>query len=337
MKKDDNVFTFMTLVYNHEEYIIEHLESIKYLVEEYGENYQVDLYINDDASRDNSRGLIESWLSVNSFMFRHVKRFFNSKNLGTCKSVINMLSSVSNDIGICKITAGDDIYSFENIFEVSKINNNYSFLSGIPLHFSDDDLYVDNIEYMGILASQCIYKDRPLIDRFKYLSVSNAPNMFYNTKLLTSDNTLSFLKKFDVVEDWPIQISIAEQNSGEPFLIERKVYVYYRRTKGSAYIVANRRFVNDKIKIYEHLESSACGILERYLISNRKWLFILNNSKLNKIFNLCFYSFLFSLLINLKEVVFYKKSIKIDIAAHNNHLSLIRDKSTSFIDENILV
>lgn len=332
MKKDDNVFTFMTLVYNHEEYIIEHLESIKYLVEEYGENYQVDLYINDDASRDNSRGLIESWLSVNSFLFRKIKKFFNAENIGTCKSVINMLSSASNDICVCKITAGDDIYSFENIFEVCNEKNQYSFLSGIPLHFSADALYLDKADYIGILASQAIYRDKPLIDRFKYLSINNAPNMFYNTNFLISDKTLSFLKDFDVVEDWPIQITIAEQQiCNQPYVIKNKVYVYYRRTQGSAYIIANDRFVDDKVKIYSYLENRAKSVFEKILISNRRWLFVLNNPFLNKVLNMCFYVFFFKSLLKVGYIKELKKYGVIEIDEHNMHLNFIMRRASAFL------
>ncbi|GIA73274.1 hypothetical protein VCSRO133_2820 [Vibrio cholerae] len=332
--QNNNIFVFMTLMYNHEKYIIEHLESIKFLVELYGEKYKVDLYINDDASTDNSILLVEKWLSVNSEIFRNVKRFYNTKNVGTCKSICNMLRLASDDATF-KLTGGDDIYSFENIFEVCEDNDSYSILSGIPLHFSDADLYLDKTEVLGLLASQAIYKNKPLIERFKFLSINNAPNIFYNTRLLTSDKTLSFLKRFDVVEDWPIQIAIAEQIIKQPYMLKNKVYVYYRRTQGSTYIVANRRFIDDKTKIYNYLESRSNNLLDKILIRNRRFLFILNNTRLNKLLNIGFYIFLIKSLLNYRSINSLKNQCTIEIEDHNAHLNKIIQRSCEFFRDEI--
>ena len=330
--QENNVFIFMVLVYNHEKYVIEHLESIKYLVEKYGKDYQVDLYINDDASKDCSKNLIERWLLVNSGIFRDVKIFLNTRNIGTCKSICKMLSAAPNDVAAIKLTGGDDIYSFENIFEVCAENNGYSFLSGIPLHFSGSDLYLDKAEYFGLIASQVIYKNKYLLERFKFLSINNAPNLFYNAKSLTSDITLSFLSEFDVVEDWPIQIAIAEQVFNQPYVVKNKVYVYYRRTQGSAYIVANSRFINDKVKVYDYLESCSSSFFEKLLIRNRRFLFVLNNSKLNKLLNISFYIFLIKSLLNFKGIKSLEANCVITTDLHNTHLGVITKRSSDFLE-----
>ena len=47
MKNLGDGFTFLALAYNHEKYIIEHLESIKYLVEKYGSGINCKIIIND--------------------------------------------------------------------------------------------------------------------------------------------------------------------------------------------------------------------------------------------------------------------------------------------------
>lgn len=335
MQENNKVFVFMTLMYNHEKYIIEHLESIKFLVELYGAKYQVDLYLNDDASTDNSILLVEKWLSLNSEIFRNVKRFYNTKNVGTCKSICNMLRLAPDDASTFKLTGGDDIYSFENIFEVCEDKNNYSILSGIPLHFSEADLYLDKTEFLGMLASQAIYKNEPLIERFKFLSINNAPNIFYNARLLTSDKTLSFLKRFDVVEDWPIQIAIAEQMIKQPYMLTNKVYVYYRRTQGSVYIVANRRFIDDKTKIYDYLENRSDSLFDKILIRNRRFLFILNNTMLNKLFNISFYIFLIKSLLNYRAISSLKNKVSIEIEDHNSHLNNIIQRSLDFFRDEI--
>ena len=74
-------FAFLVVTYNHQDYILEHLESIKYLVQTYGTAWDVDLIVNDDASRDQTRTLVDRWLAVHTPMFRHVRTLYNDKNI----------------------------------------------------------------------------------------------------------------------------------------------------------------------------------------------------------------------------------------------------------------
>ena len=45
-------YSFGILCYNHEWCILELLESIKYQIQNYGDNIEVFLYLSDDASQD---------------------------------------------------------------------------------------------------------------------------------------------------------------------------------------------------------------------------------------------------------------------------------------------
>ncbi len=334
MQKSKSVFVFMALVYNHEKYVIEHLESIKFLVEKYGSNVDVDLFISDDFSRDLSRRFIDVWLDKNRLLFRDVKTFFNEKNIGTCKSLANMLRSAPKDMDICKITAADDIYSFENIFEVCNLDYPFSMLQAIPLNFIDKNLYLDKGEFSGICASKIIYEKRKLIERFKFLSVNNAPNIIYNTRLLKSNDTLKFLIEHDVVEDWPIQISIAESSEVNSYVVLPKVYVYYRRTAGSTYIVASKRFFSDKVKIYKYLVSGSDRLVEKIIIRNRCWLFSIRDSRFKKIFNkvlnISFYIFVLKFFMNFKKISSFMQSVKPDVNVHQNHLTLVKKRAKLF-------
>ena len=109
-------FSFIVLTFNHEDYIIEHLESIKYQVQRFGEAFDVSIIINDDCSSDKTKELVEKWLSVNHDLFFQISKLFNEENLGTCKSLCNAIDKL--DSQYCKMTAGDDVYSSENIFEL---------------------------------------------------------------------------------------------------------------------------------------------------------------------------------------------------------------------------
>lgn len=324
-------FAFLVLAYNHEEYIVEHLESIKYLVETYASCIDVDIIINDDCSRDRTVELIISWLSVNAYLFRAVVKTFNEVNIGTCASVLNMLSHVTADS--LKLTAGDDVYSFENIFEFAFLEDDVAFLSGIPVGLIDGKLVEVKSDIFGIVSSQVIYHDKPLIDRFTGLSNNNAPNMIYNKKYLTDDKVKEFLARFDVVEDWPLQIAIAEHFPNTKFSLADQVFVYYRRTLGSTYIVAGSRFFSDKENVFLYMMSRTNKVSGRLLLRNRLLLFSLNNRLCNKVFNLSFYRYALALLLCFFGVLKEMRKIDIPLERHRGHYGFIKRRADIFMSK----
>lgn len=318
-------FAFLVLAYNHEEYIVEHLESIKYLVETYASCIDVDIIINDDCSRDRTVELIMSWLSVNAYLFRSVVKTFNEVNIGTCASILNMLSHVAADS--LKLTAGDDVYSFENIFEFAFLEDDVAFLSGIPVGLIDGKLVEVKSDIFGIVSSQVIYHDKPLIDRFTGLSNNNAPNMIYNKKYLTDDKVKEFLARFDVVEDWPLQIAIAKKFPNTKFELIERVFVYYRRTEGSTYLVAGSRFYKDKCRAYGYLVEIQKSAYRKLVLRNRLFCFISGSSILAKVFNIGFYSFIFSAALRVFEIFRFRRSIDLRLSRHEKHYANINKAS----------
>jgi len=319
-------FTFLALAYNHEKYIIEHLESIKYLVESYGSSINCKLIINDDCSKDRTIELIDEWLNQNPSLFHAVVKLYNKDNFGTCASVINMLAHV--DTPYLKLTACDDVYSFENIFESMVLEDGVAILSGYPLALIGGELSLDKKDIYSIAASDVIYTNRPLIDRFKYLSNNNAPNIFYNHKYLTDERVLSFLKNFDVVEDWPIQIAIAENFPSAKYKQVDKVFVYYRRTLNSTYLVAGNRFYEDQCKAYNYLICKESNILYKYILKSRLLCFNLNNPHFNKILNIAFYKFVLSVIFKFLKINTLQKKIDLKLVKHQVHYDFIRGKAS---------
>lgn len=332
MQSNQKVFAFIVVMYNHESYIIQHLESIKYLIQSHGDGISFDIIVNDDCSKDFTIKLVDKWFDKNDFLFRNVIKIYNQENVGTCKSIVNIISAMKSDVDVCKMTAGDDIYSFENLFESAFKYSDEPIVSGIPLHFSDSTLYLDRREFLGIVSSFFCYQKSKLSKRFKFLSVNNAPNIFYNKKILTSRKLLSFLSTFDVVEDWPIQVAISEIAEKPNYILVDRVFVYYRRTLGSTYIVANSRFKNDKIKMYNYLIDNSNSIYEKLVLVNRKFLFELGNNFLNKCLNIGFYDFTIRSALNFSKIDMFKNNFKLDITKHNEHLKIITTNANHFID-----
>ena len=318
-------FAFLVVTYNHQNYILEHLESIKYLVITYGACIDVDLIVNDDCSRDSTCTLVDRWLQLNAHLFRHVKTIYNSKNLGTCASVNNMLTHVVADR--CKLTAGDDVYSFENIFELTKHDSDVAMVSGRALYLLGDALGVDRRSNALTTATQVIYQNDSLLHRFKHFSYNNAPNLQYATECLLHPEVRAYLQRFDVTEDWPLQVAMARQFPKRRFKLINEVLVYYRRTAGSTYIVANKRFVKDKILMYDDLIQNEANWIERIRLISRKSCFTANTKLIKKILNLDLYFFAASLIINVKKICMAQAIVKLDTAKHLEHYCSINNRA----------
>ena len=318
-------FAFLVLTYNHQDYILEHLESIKYLVLTYGASIEVDLIVNDDCSKDQTRKLVDSWLNINTNIFRYVTTLYSTKNLGTCTSVNNMLTNVVADR--CKLTAGDDVYSFENIFELTKYDSNVAMVSGRALYLLGNTLSRNIRSDLLTTATQIIYKNNSLLHRFKHLSYNNAPNLLYATECLLNPEVRTYLLRFDVTEDWPLQLAIARKFQEYRFKLIDEILVYYRRSSGSTYIIENERFAKDKINIYDDLIKNESIPIERLRLNSRLFCFKFRNHWINKLINLDIYFFAFSCACNVLLILKQLMILKIPVAKHKDHYAYIQKKA----------
>ena len=100
-------FAFGILTYNQEKYILETLESIKYQKIFYGKNWEVNLIITDDASKDATVEVIKEWIQKNEKYFSNIELIANEKNKGTVANYCTILEKVGNRK--FKILAGDDL------------------------------------------------------------------------------------------------------------------------------------------------------------------------------------------------------------------------------------
>lgn len=323
-----STFAFLVITYNHENYILEHLESIKYLIKTYGNDYKIDLIISDDCSIDRTKKIINLWLTKNKKLFNYVKTIFNERNLGTCRSVDKMLSYVMSER--FKLGAGDDVYSFENIFEITKCEDTISIISGLPLYLIDNKLIENKWSRIFAFASHYIYKNDSLLHRFKHISYNNAPNILYTKNCIIDQDVRSYLKKFDVTEDWPIQIALARKFPNNKFKLINNTLMYYRRTGGSTYLVANVRFCNDKILIYNDLINKEKKIFEKLRLINRRFCFKLKIKIFKKLLNIDIYIFIVNFVKNLLLISKAEKFYKANLLSHENHYKNIRNNAINF-------
>ena len=108
--------SFITLCYNQEDMITEHLDSLLYQVKNNLNSYCVQLVISDDASTDNTVETINHWLSINSHYFQSVELLVTDTNQGTCKNFVKAIRQAKGKF--IKALAGDDIYLKPDMSEV---------------------------------------------------------------------------------------------------------------------------------------------------------------------------------------------------------------------------
>ncbi len=323
-----NNFTFVAITYNHSNYILEHLESIKYLIDNYGNGIDIDIIIADDASRDDTVTLTKFWLNKNSYLFNKIIVLCDGINRGTCKNLTLALENLATDY--CKITAGDDVYSCENIFtEVKKIDNNH-ILSGLPLNLINGAIVPTQFDIFNYFATNIIYEKSQYITRLKKINFFNSPSIVYSVPALLNKDITSFVARFFVTEDWPLQIKMAELYRPLKFVQIEKIFVYYRRTANSAYIVKNSIFNQDKIEIFNYLIGSERNRFGKLLLRNRLFCYNLENRYLKRVFNLSFHLYGLNILMNIFFILSKVKKFDTQLVKHQNHYDLIASKAKEY-------
>jgi len=324
-----NNFTFIVLTYNHKDFIIEHLESIKYQILEYGINKKVNVIIADDYSKDTTVEIATTWLKIHKDLFNKVDIISDGFNRGTCKNFFNAINYDASDY--CKITAGDDVYSYENLFpEFQKIDQ-YDLISGLALNLLEGKIEKSNFMRFNIFATNIIYQNTNHLDRLKFINFFNAPSLVYSQKSLKNKNIKQFVEKYTVTEDYPFQIKMAEIYNPLKFFQVDKIFIYYRRTSQSTYIIKNTLFEKDKIDIFTYLIDNEEKFISKVLIKNRKFCFNLRNRYVKKLLNLNLYIYLLKVLLNLYSIFRKFNSVKINYARHQQHYELIKENADKFL------
>jgi len=314
-------FTFLVLAYNHEDYILEHLESIKYLIEKYGDEVSVDLIIADDASRDRTVEVADCWLRKNADLFRRTVILSDGVNRGTCKNLTRAIEELSTEY--CKITAGDDVYSYENIFAESKQIDGREIVSGLPLHLIDGVIGMGGFYLFNLFATNVVYENASFLKRLKGVGFFNSPSVIYAVPALLNRRVIEFVNQYSVTEDYPLQVKIAELYSPMRFAQIEKIFVYYRRTAGSAYIVKTGEFNQDKEGILRYLIGTESGLWPRILLANRLFCCGVKNKYLRLMLNINVYVYALRVVWGGGKVVAKYLNFDSQVERHQAHYDLI--------------
>lgn len=218
-------FTFGVLCYNQERFIVEHLESIKYQIENYGEDYNVNLIISDDCSTDRTVDIASKWIERNKNLFNSVEILCPKKNQGIVKNITRLLCAVK-DVRF-KILAGDDLYYKNNIF---LINNDCDISLTHTIKFKGSS--IDISEELYIFKYLLIANNLGMLvnDYLQYFCCVESPGVFFSKKFLNQE-LFDELKPYTWIEDVPMWKCIFSKRDTRIRVLS-SAYVLYRSNEG---------------------------------------------------------------------------------------------------------
>lgn len=322
-------FIFGIITYNHEKYIIEHLESIKFLILAHGKNLSFKLVLADDGSKDNTVVVAKRWLEQNKDLFNELVVIADGINRGTCTNYTGIWEHI--DSPFFKITAGDDVYSFVDIFAVARMSPT-DYVSGMPLLLVGDEILQSKSVVFHTLVTKHIFKGKSFKSRLSEISVMNTPNLFFPLKFVTNSRIFEFIRRFKVTEDFPMMVKVAEEYPETGFQQLNEVIVYYRRTSGSTYLIREVDFNNDKVILFKHLIDSEKSAIKRVLLRNRLWCYQATNPLIKKLLNINYYIYLMRMVLTIPSILSEYRRLNTFRDAHQTHYNVILTNSSRYLE-----
>lgn len=226
---------FLTLSYNHEQYIVEHLESIKYVVEKYAGDEKCSLTLLDDGSKDSTCDVATRWLEENGGLFSRYDVFASDENQGTVRNFLRAIEAVYDSR--FKILAGDDLYANADIFSfVGK--KGLSLTPVVPFYDNgkvdrrllfDFEFQISEMVKNARKGQLRRYVKRLLLHE----NPIKAPGVFYDIDTLRKDGLADYIGQYRLIEDLPMwQYLLVDSTHAPGMHVGMRPYVLYRVGSG---------------------------------------------------------------------------------------------------------
>lgn len=218
-------YTFAMVTYNQEQFVLEHLESIRYQIENYGKNYSFFFLLCDDCSIDKTVLIVKKWIDKNSYLFAKTKFVISKKNKGIVNNYLQCLRNIeTNEF---KILAGDDLYYKNNIFKYTQ--NRDVVLSPV---ISIPSINIEEKFYWTYKFA--VLKERDLRKNFekliKYVHPVQTPGVFWKKKFYSVELEKK-LEQYIWIEDTPLWEYLFSIKSLKVYF-EKSPLVMYRESVG---------------------------------------------------------------------------------------------------------
>lgn len=223
------MYSFGILAYNQENDIVRALESVRYQVEHFADGSDVELIVSDDASKDATVSVIQTWLERYSNLFKRTKLIAHNENVGTCKNIAGVYQEITGDSFLC--FAGDDAVAQNNIFEYLDGMDSCDIESAEYCAFVNGHV-LDDPAYYNRLCSRVYQKS----DELKYLSVArvpiDGPTMAFKKDYITRE-LIDFICQYRLIEDRPTVYFLADKVKDIKYRFCPNVYMLYQHSEKS--------------------------------------------------------------------------------------------------------
>lgn len=190
-------FTFVTITYNHERFIVEHLESIRALIAAHGDGMQFDIVIADDCSKDQTVRVAEEWFESNRGLFRDVVILDRKKNLGTIRNLYDAVAHCKTHF--YKLLAGDDKYYTNDLFGTMEQYDGKLVVTPI-IPFGGDAGFSGQAQTYRFL-----YSDKKHLGKWiRYRNLILAPGVFIPIEVWQDEELKEYLFRYTYIEDYPM-------------------------------------------------------------------------------------------------------------------------------------
>lgn len=279
-------FTFITLAYNHEKYIVEHLDSIKRICSHYGQGINANLIVVDDCSTDNTCKIIENWLLNYSGVFNKVIFQKNFNNQGVIHNIFWSIDNCQTEN--FKFLAGDDLYYDSDIFTLIDSIPANTVVSTPVIPFGSNQISPDLIYRFRMLLYS--YKKNNYKSLLKYDNFIQAPGVFARGNTFRDPRLKKSLSFYRNIEDYPMWHYLLIDN-GYELKVLVKPFIKYRVNSG---ISTNKKHMqcksynSDVIEIRKRLDVRRYRFptfvnIFRYCYMIKKIELFFNKNKINSL------------------------------------------------------
>lgn len=196
-------FTFVAFTYNQENYIIEHLESVKNQIVKYGSQHYNTIIICDDCSSDRTIEFAKKWYILNKALVCEFRIIKQERNVGIVQNYLTALQSIKTNL--FSILAGDDLYYDNNVYSACE-QTNFVYTPRISFD-SQGNIHKERLW----LFKKCLITKKPLknilMDMMSYKMVIDVMSVKWR-KELCSASFYKEVSRYTWVEDYPSMINI---------------------------------------------------------------------------------------------------------------------------------
>ncbi len=267
-------FTFVTCTYNHNDFILMHLESIKYQVKTCFKNDNITLIIADDGSQDATLQLCKTWCKINQDLFCEIVLLGDGENRGTCKNLLLAVEHVRDEFFY--ILAGDDVYGFKDLKKAVCELEHFDLVSAIcpAFYLSDNGEYKIGTDY-SMYKTVIAKGTSPFFFRRLFTiegCITEAAPVIYRSTMI-NDSVKSQIAKYRLIEDQPMMYEFFRNRKLKMKYLDYS-YVMYRINPESVSHTSNSRIKkivqNDLQTLCDYYESCERNPVYLYAVHARR-------------------------------------------------------------------